>query len=175
MVNIDLKTDVLPDRGWEFAIESGARALIPNCLCLVVANVDPSVQGLGLSKLLIDKAKVFAHAAGFTAMVAPVRPSHFHEVKHNDFEAYVRMRRVDGLMHDPWLRAHERAGGQMLNVCWNSSIVKATPSKWSEWTGQVYPKTRHYSLVHGFTHLEIDLDRNIGTYAEPNVWFKYEL
>ncbi|MGZ3705399.1 MAG: hypothetical protein ACXWP1_05445 [Bdellovibrionota bacterium] len=169
----DIEAARYPEEGWQFAIEAGARKAEPNCLCLVVANVDPSVQSRRLSPLLIEKAKTEARALGLSCVLAPVRPSHRHERADLSFEAYVKLRRPDGLLADPWLRAHERAGAEQLNICHRSAIVTASIAKWSEWTGQGYPRSGDYALERGLAPLVIDLAKGIGTNTEPNVWFRY--
>jgi GNAT superfamily N-acetyltransferase len=175
LLAIDLSHSNLPEEGWQFAIEAGGRDVKPNCLCLVVANVDPTMQNLRISPLLLEKAKTEARAMGLSHVIAPVRPSHFHEHAELSFESYVNLRRADGELTDPWLRAHERAGGKKLNICHRSATVTATIAKWAQWTSQTYPNSGSYSLERGLAPLIVDLEKNIGTYIEPNVWFMYQL
>jgi GNAT superfamily N-acetyltransferase len=174
-IYLDPQAIVLPEAGWQYAIQAGTQPFQPNGLCLVVANVDPSAQSKGVSLQLIEKAKAEARGAGLDYLWAPVRPSNFHDHPELTFEAYVELKRPDGLPADPWLRVHTRAGAEKLNICRRSAVVTATPQKWSQWTSETYSKSGSYPLARGLAPLEIDLEKNIGTYIEPNVWFRYRL
>lgn len=98
--------------------------------------------------------------AGFKSMIAPVRPSHFYEHSQLSIENYVDLRRADGLLADPWLRAHECSGAEKLTICSQSAVVMASISKWSEWTGMSSPQTGNYALDRGLAPLKIDLKKN---------------
>lgn len=167
-VYCDLDGD-LPDGGWEFAIEAGGFDRTPNCLCLVVANVDPSAQHRGLSYHLIERAKLECRALGLGTLIAPVRPSHKHERPELTMEEYVAQNT------DPWLRAHERCGGRRRNICRRSAIVTAGLGLWSTWTGETYPVSGSYPLKRGLAPLLVDVEKDLGTYTEPNVWYVYHL
>ncbi len=174
-----LKTDFsqnhLPEGGWNAVIEAGARREIPNCLSLVVANVDPEFQSLKLSYHLIEKAKEIALHHKVKKLIAPVRPSHKHLHPDISFGDYVQLLRPDGSFQDPWLRAHQKAGGQMLNVCSRSVQVFASLKRWNEWTGQTFSQSGEYQIEGGIASLAISAEAGTGLYTEPNVWFCYDL
>jgi GNAT superfamily N-acetyltransferase len=171
----DVDVPGLPEEGWQFAIEAAARGGTPNTMCLVVANVDPGEQRRGLATLLLEKAKQEARRLGLACVIAPVRPSRRHEKPGLSFEEYVLLRRDDGLPWDPWLRAHARAGAEQRNICPRSAVVTASVAKWTAWTGQDYPRSGSYPLEGGLAPLTVDLGTGVGTYVEPNVWFRYRL
>ena len=174
-VQCDLDSGELPEEGWQFAIQAGARQTKANCLCLVIANVDPSVQNQKLSYHLIEVAKAAALSAGLDTLIAPVRPSLKHAHPDMSIEEYVQLRQANGEHFDPWLRVHERSGGHILNICYRSTVVTATLKKWREWTGLAIAQSGRYSLQGGIAPLLADVDNNLGTYTEPNVWVRYRL
>ena len=51
-------------------------------------------------------------AHGLDALIAPVRPTWKERYPLTPIERYVLWRREDGLPYDPWLRTHERVGGE---------------------------------------------------------------
>jgi hypothetical protein len=171
----DLSQNYLPDGGWHEVIKAGARLEIPNCLSLVVANVDPEFQSLKISYKLIERAKDAALQYKIKTLIAPVRPSQKHNFPHISMSDYIQLRRSDGKLQDAWLRAHENSGGQMLNICYKSAQVKASIKRWTEWTGQPFIRSGSYKLEKGIAPLLVDVDANTGLYVEPNVWFKYNL
>jgi hypothetical protein len=171
----DLTQNQLPDGGWRDVIEAGARREIPNCLSLVVANVDPEYQSLKLSYKLIEKAKETALRYKIKNLIAPVRPSHKHLHPGISIHDYIQLHRPDGALQDPWLRAHQNAGGQMLNVCSRSVEVRASIKRWTEWTGHPFSRSGEYELERGLAPLVVDSESGVGVYVEPNVWFIYHL
>jgi hypothetical protein len=84
-------------------------------------------------------------------------------------------RNADGTFQDPWLRAHEKSGGQMLNICFRSVQVEASLTRWMEWTGKNFLNDGEYILEKGLAPLVVDTHAGIGRYLEPNVWFIYKL
>jgi hypothetical protein len=142
---------------------------------LVVANVDPEFQSLKISYKLIEKAKEVALQYKIKTLVAPVRPSHKHLHPGLSIGDYIQLRRFDGALQDPWLRVHQKAGGQMWNVCSRSVEVRASLQRWIEWTGISYRQSGEYPLERGLAPLIVDAQSGTGLYVEPNVWFVYNL
>jgi hypothetical protein len=51
---------------------------------------------------------------GLTALIAPVRPNWKERYPLVPIEQYSTWTRADGLLFDPWMRVHQRAGATVL-------------------------------------------------------------
>jgi hypothetical protein len=72
----------------------------------MVAVVDGGHGGQGLSRLLIEGMRELAGRAGFSSLIAPVRPTWKDRYSLVPMDRYARWTREDGLPFDPWLRVH---------------------------------------------------------------------
>ena len=104
---------------------------------------------------------------------APVRPSFKDRYPLTPIERYIAWRRDDGLLFDPWLRAHERFGAELIGVAADSLVVECTVAELEEWTGLVFPESGRYVVPGALVPVEIDRERNCGIYREPNVWMRH--
>ena len=143
----------------------------PDTLSALVAVVDRSRQGRGLSQLLIRAMAGLARAHGFPALVAPVRPTWKDRYPLIPMERYITWRRDDGLPFDPWLRVHERLGATLVEVCDASMVIRGTAAEWEEWTGLVFPGDGDYLVPGGLVPVRV-VDGH-GVYVEPNVWMRH--
>ena len=111
--------------GVDDAVESGAVLPDgePNTLCAIVAVLDRSAQGQGLSGLVIDAMCAAAGAGGLGCLIAPVRPTLKERYPLTPIERYAQWRRDDGSAFDPWIRVHERIGGETLAIARASMTV----------------------------------------------------
>jgi hypothetical protein len=80
-------------------------------------------------------------------------------------------RREDGLPYDPWIRAHERLGAEVLDVAPRSMTITGSRAEWEEWTGLQFPEDGDY-VVPGAL-VPVRFENGAGTYVEPNVWMKH--
>ena len=145
----------------------------PTTLSALVAVVDPRYQGRGLSRLIIEGMRRLAGEHGLDALLAPVRPTLKASHPLTPIEDYLTWRRADGQLFDPWLRVHERLGGEILGVCPGSLVVEGTVSEWEEWTGTAFPESGSYVVEGALVPVEIDRARDVGRYVEPNVWMRH--
>ena len=145
----------------------------PNTLSALVAIVDPRHQGRRLSPLILGAMRDVAGRYGLQALVAPVRPTLKACYPLAPFERYVTWRRPDGELFDPWLRVHERMGAKILQICPGSLVVTGTVAEWEEWTGMGFPETGQYVVEGALVPVEIDRERDIGRYVEPNLWMEH--
>lgn len=175
LLEMDLSVTQLPDDGWRFAIRHVAESHRPNCLCLVVASIDPVARGHGLSRHLIEYGKTLTQSLGFKEMIAPVRPTQKHLYPFESMSEYLSRTGLRGKIFDPWLRIHSEAGAEFANICRSSVNVAATLSKWREWTGLALTASGAQQIPGGLVPLSVDVQRNIGVYSEPNVWVRYRL
>jgi GNAT superfamily N-acetyltransferase len=145
----------------------------PTTLSALVAVVDPRYQGRGLSRLIIDGMTELAAHHDLDALVAPVRPTLKARYPLAPTERYLTWRRDDRELFDPWLRVHERLGAEILGVCPGSLIVEGTVAEWEEWTGMAFPESGAYVVEGALVPVEIDRERDLGRYVEPNVWMRH--
>jgi GNAT superfamily N-acetyltransferase len=173
-VRWDGTVDGLPG-GVDDAVEHGA-ALADgqaNTLCAIVAVLDRSVQGQGLSGLVIDAMRAAAAAGGLDCLIAPVRPTLKDRYPLTPIESYARWLRDDGSAFDPWIRVHERLGGRILGIADCSMTVEGGVAEWESWTGMAFPESGAYVLPQALVPIEIDRASGRGRYVEPNVWMRH--
>jgi hypothetical protein len=176
LLHADNSKNTLPNDGWSFAANSYADKTMPNCICLLAANVHADFRQYGFSEALIEKAKHDAKKKyGFNYLIAPVRPTLKYKFSELTMSDYLSKRTPKGEFFDPWIQSHISQGAQVLNICTNSVIVKASISKWQHWTGMEFEKSGNYTIPKALAQLQVDLEKNIGVYQEPNVWVRYSL
>ena len=161
--------------GVDDAVEQGA-ALADgeaDTLCAIVAVLDPAARGRRLSSLVIDAMRSAAAAAGMKALIAPVRPTLKENYPLTAIESYATWRRDDGRLFDPWLRVHERLGGDVLGIAERSMTVDGKVGEWEIWTEMPFPETGSYVLPGALVPIEIDCEADLGRYVEPNVWMRH--
>jgi hypothetical protein len=158
--------------GVDDAVEQGA-ALADgeaDTLCAIVAVLDTAAQGRGLSARVIDGMRGAAAAAGLHALIAPVRPTLKDRYPLTPIDRYAQWRRADGRPFDPWIRVHERLGGEILAIAEASMTVEGSVAEWERWTQMSFPESGKYVLPQALVPIEIDRDQDLGSYVEPNVW-----
>jgi len=88
-------------------------------------------------------------------------------------ERYVEWRREDGSHFDPWIRVHERVGGEIVQVAPSSMLIEAPVADWEEWTGMRVPEDGTYVVPGMLAPLEVR--DGVGTHVEPNVWMRHSV
>lgn len=159
---------------WREALRDGLGGGAPDRLCALAIVIDPDHQGRGLSRFLLEHMRGLAFERRWD-LVAPVRPSLKHRYPLTPIGEYVRWRREDGLLFDPWLRAHERLGAELLGIAEDSLLVEGTVAELEEWTGLAFPGSGSYVVPGALVPVEIDRKRDRGVYREPNVWMRHAL
>ena len=132
--------------------------------------IDPEYRGRGLSRRMIERMGEIGRSHGLETLIAPVRPSLKHAYPLAPIERYITWRRPDGTHLDPWLRTHERAGAEIVKVATESMRIPGTVALWEEWTEMAFPESGTYVVPGALVPVEIDLERDVGLYVEPNVW-----
>jgi len=145
----------------------------PDVLSAMVAVVDRRRHGEGLSRLLLEAMRDLARGAGFSSLIAPVRPTWKERYVLIPMERYVRWTRDDGLPFDPWLRVHARLGAELLEVCPASMRIEGSSAEWETWTGMAFPEDGEY-VVPGAL-VPVAFDGGSGIYVEPNVWMRHRV
>jgi GNAT superfamily N-acetyltransferase len=157
---------------WRDALRSGFERGSADRLCALAILIDPDRQGRGLSRLMLEHMRGLAFERDWD-LVAPVRPSLKHRYPLTPIERYVEWRRDDGLLFDPWLRAHERLGAELVGIAENSLIAEGTVAELEQWSGLSFPESGSYVVEGALVPVEIDRERDHGSYREPNVWMRH--
>jgi hypothetical protein len=87
---------------------------------------------------------------------------------------YINWIDEEGRVYDPWLRSHLSAGGKLIGPCERSMVVHEPIAFWETWSKKKFEQSGAYALEGAIAPVAIDVDRQTGTYEEPNVWVAYE-
>ena len=156
--------------GIDGAIARGFDEEGANVLCAMLISVPRAQRGRGRSGEALRAMLDIARTHRLEALIAPVRPNWKDRYPLVPIERYATWRREDGLLFDPWLRVHERAGAKVLKAEPHSLRITGTVAEWEEWTELPFPESGEYVFPGGLATLEIDRERDAGRYWEPNVW-----
>ncbi|NUP16663.1 MAG: N-acetyltransferase [Streptomyces sp.] len=169
----------LPARGWDevlvwaFAdLRAGVRPDTVSAISVVIA---PHAQGAGLSARMLSAMRDNARARGFSEVVAPVRPNAKHLEPHTPIEEYAHRVRPDGLLHDPWLRVHARAGATIDSIAPASMTVAGSLDQWRDWTGLPFDTPGDIEVPGALVPVRCEPERGYAVYVEPNVWMRHPL
>ena len=156
--------------GWDEGFTRGMTSERPHTALMAIAiSVSPKRQGQQLSSRMIRTFADNAGAAGLAAgVIAPVRPTWKERYPLIPIERYIEWRRSDGSHFDPWIRIHERVGGEILSPAPESMTIRGSVAEWEEWTAMGFPDDGEYIFPGGLAALVVR--DGIGTHVEPNVW-----
>jgi hypothetical protein len=157
------------------AFEARAAGRSPTALCALAAEVRPRFQGGGLANRMLDVMADIGRAARLDHLIAPVRPSLKHRYPITPIEQYLTWTRENGEPFDPWIRVHLRRGGTIAKPIPRSMSIAGTVADWERWTGMRFPGDGAYTFPDGLAPVEINHDRDRGSYWEPNVWIVHAL
>jgi GNAT superfamily N-acetyltransferase len=165
----------LPPEGWDWLVETAAhtgdgRA---NMLGALAVSVSPVHRSKGYARRMIRALLDLAEAKKLSGVVVPVRPT--AKVKHPwvPIADYMAWTDESGRPYDPWLRSHLSAGGKVIGPCERSMVVHEPIAFWENWSQQRFEQSGAYALEGALAPVNIDFDRSLGTYEEPNVWVAY--
>ncbi|HRE43017.1 MAG TPA: hypothetical protein PKY87_03500 [Terricaulis sp.] len=164
----------LPAEGWDWIVESAGRAdTTPNMLGGLGVSVPQVHRSKGLARLVIKAMRDMAVQCGFEGVVIPVRPT--SKAQHPDVAMadYITWRDDNGRAYDPWLRSHLAAGGRIVGEATRSMVVEEPVPFWETWAGRTFDASGRYEIPGGLAPVSVDLERGVGRYEEPNVWFSY--
>lgn len=142
----------------------------PTALTALAAETPRTARRKGMASELLTAMRAIGRRHGLSHLVAPVRPSWKERYPLTPIERYVRWRRDDGQLLDPWLRVHERLGARVATPLPTSMRITGTVAEWESWTGMAFPDTGDYVFPEGLAPVHIDVDADVGSYWEPNVW-----
>jgi GNAT superfamily N-acetyltransferase len=163
----------LPDGGWDWALRRAWETIDrkPNMVVGLSVSVPDAYRNRGLARLTLGAMRNLAESKDLGLPYLPVRPTMREHHLDMDIADYAGWRRADGKLYDPWLRSHEGVGGRMLGICRRSMVIEKPVGFWEAWSGQAYDASGDYPIAGGCAPVVIDLDKGIGTYVEPNVWY----
>jgi GNAT superfamily N-acetyltransferase len=169
----------LPARGWDqvlvWAFADQRRGVRPDTVSAISIVIAPHAQGHGLSGRMLAAMRDNARLAGFTEVVAPVRPNAKHLEPHTPIEEYAHRVREDGLPYDPWLRVHARAGATIERIAPASMTVSASLPEWRRWTGLPFDSQGDIEVPGALVPVRCEPERDYAVYVEPNVWMRHSL
>jgi GNAT superfamily N-acetyltransferase len=160
--------------GWDEAFlrafESGRKA---DVLCALAISVRPDRQSQGLAVQMLDEMRAAAARGELRELIAPVRPTLKARYPLTPIERYLAWRREDGAHFDPWIRVHERVGGEIIAPSPESMTIEAPVSDWEDWTGMKFPDDGDYVVPELLAPLYVA--DGVGRHVEPNVWLRHRL
>lgn len=168
----DGSDDDLP-AGWDEAFLrafEGGRAA--DVVCALAISVHPDRQREGLAQRMLDEMRAATARARLRVLIAPVRPTRKARYPLIPIEEYMTWRRADGTHFDPWIRVHERVGGEILAPAPESMAIEAPASDWESWTGFPLPADGTYVVPEMLAPLVVQ--EGVGRHVEPNVWLEHE-
>ena len=164
----------LPAEGWDWIVESASRTdVAPNMLGGLGISVPQVHRNKGLARLVIKAMRDLATARGYEGVVIPVRPTSKARHPEATIEDYVGWLDDKGRAYDPWLRSHLATGGRIVGSCKRSMVVEEPIAFWEAWTKQRFEQSGAYQIDGALAPVQIDLEKKVGRYEEPNVWFAY--
>ena len=174
----DGRVESLP-AGWDAALEQAIddhdRGRAPTAAVGLSVTVAATHRGQNLSRQVVNGLRGAVASHGLGALVIPVRPNLKSAYPLIPMERYVTWTVADGAPFDPWLRVHWRLGGRIVGLCPESMRIIAPVADWEGWTGMRLPDSGRYVVPDALVPIEIDRERNLGLYVEPNVWVHHDL
>ncbi len=173
----DGTVESLPDAGLDAVLEQAMleteRERSPTAVSALFAVVSREHQGRGLSRVILGAMKSVAAEHCLGDLIAPVRPTLKERYLLAPMESYVRWKRDDGLPFDPWLRVHRKMGAEFMRVAPRPMLVTGTIREWESWTDMRFPESGEYVVPGALQPVSMDVERDLGTYEEPNVWMRH--
>ena len=150
-----------------------APLLIVLGICALAISVHPNHRARGLAARMLNEMRAAAGRAGLRELIAPVRPTLKSRYPLIPIEEYMCWRRTDGTHFDPWIRVHERIGGELLAPSPESMFHETSVAEWEEWTEMRFPGDGAYVVPGMLAVLEVR--DGVGRHVEPNVWLRHSV
>lgn len=173
------KLENLPEEGWDWALEKGFKdkkqKKKANMLCALSITINPKYQGKGISTQMIKAMVQIGKKHKLESLIIPVRPTLKKDYPLTDIKQYITWKREDGQLFEPWLRVHEKLGGEIIKVCSKAMKISGTISDWENWTGMKFSESGKYIIPGALEPVGFNLEKDEGLYIEPNVWVEHKL
>ena len=174
----DLPLEELPDEGWDWAFQEAVKnhqqGVAPNYHCAIQIVLRQEYQGQGLSRPMVEAVRAVTKTRRLRSLIIPIRPSEKSTYPLISLDDYITWETDEGFPFDPWLRVHVRAGARVIKVCHESKTIRGTRAEWEQWTGMKFPQSGRYIIDGALNPVEINVEKDMGTYIEPNVWIVHE-
>lgn len=175
----DDRPENLPEGGWDWAFQEAIKqhkqGVDPNVHCAIQIVVRPDYQSQRLSAPMVEAVRAVTEAKGLGSLIIPIRPSEKHKYPLTSLDDYVTWTTEQGLPFDAWLRVHVRTGARIIKVCHESKTIRGTRAEWEEWTGMKFPQSGEYIIPNALNPIEMSVEKDGGTYLEPNVWIVHQV
>lgn len=167
----------LPDRGWDWALESGVDHPPPSrsAVSLIEARIAPQYRGQRLSQPILAATRQAFGKLGTKNLVAPVRPNGKATEPRTPASEYVWRKREDGLPADAWLRVHVRLGAELVRIAPLAMTIPGTLSQWQQWTGLPFQEDGPVEVPGALAPVMVDTVQSHAVYVEPNVWVHHRI
>lgn len=155
------------------AVTEHETGVAPDTLCIMSATVRPGRTGGGLAGKALTALRDRGAEAGLRRVIVPVRPTLKASYPLTSMADFAQWTRDDGLHLDPWIRTHQRLGATILAPAPRSMVVTGTVADWEKWTDMAFPQTGSYVIPGGHDLVDIDRERDQGSYQETNLWMRH--
>jgi hypothetical protein len=174
----DGSDDGLPE-GWDDQVVRSVEDLrsgrLSNTLGALQIVVASTARGGRHSGTMVEAMRAAARLAGWTALIACVRPTIKDRYPLQPIETYAFWTRDDGLPFDPWIRLHARLGGRIVKGAPRSMTMRGSVAEWVKWTGMSFPESGEYVVPGATSPVHIDRERDEGVYYDQNIWMVHQL
>lgn len=164
----------LPDDGWDAVIGWGwldrTTGRPTTHVSALEITVRPDRRGEGIAAVMLGAMRANAARLGYSDLFAPVRPTGKPAEPLTSMSEYSARTRDDGLPHDPWLRVHVRAGGDVVGVCPRAMTIAGSLAEWRRWTGLAFDTTGDVLVPGALVPVHCSLEHDHAVYVEPGVW-----
>lgn len=159
----------------EMGIDSHQKGQKPNGLLALAAVVPEKHRGKGLSAVIVTEMKNLARQNGLDYLIVPVRPTLKSRYPLIPIDSYATWKNEDGFFFDPWLRVHQKLGGNIFKTAEISMIIEGTVTEWESWTGIKIFDSGFYLFDGVLNPVEISRENDLGVYFDPCIWVRYDL
>lgn len=167
--------DTLPAEGWDWLVETAARTknARANMLGALAVSVPAVHRSKGYARVMIRSLLNLAKTKNLDGVVVPVRPTGKSQHPWVPIREYITWTDDTGRPYDPWIRSHLSAGAKLIGPCERSMVVHDHIAFWENWSNKHFEKSGAYALQGAIAPVDIDVERQTGTYEEPNIWVAY--
>lgn len=170
--------DELPEDGWDWMFAKGIADFenkrTPNFLGGLQVIITAKYQKLGYSKRILSYAKTVVQSKQLQKIIIPIRPTKKHLFPTMPMNTYLKLKEQNET-YDPWVRTHLKGGAEIIKVCEHSMSIRGNVSFWESMLGEKVAKSGAYFLKGALKPIDIDLQKDLGEYKEPNIWIKYDI
>ena len=157
----------------ENGVEIKNKGIKANILLALAAVVSPKNKGEGLSYEIVKSMKELGIEKKYNSLIIPVRPTLKSKYPLIPIDNYAYWKNEDGFAFDPWLKVHDKLGGKIFKTAEISMIITGKVKEWEKWTNLKIPESGKYIIEGALNPLEVNYERDIGTYYDPCIWIKY--